>query len=158
VIGHGGDVELDAFLGVALALAVERLMHPVLLEQDHGEQAGAAPAPGDDVERCRRLGDLLAVAAGELLAHGLLDEPVPRHDVEGLGDDLAHFGETAAAATWAARWRRHHDPLPWQMRRQWPPCRALPGMLANHGSGSSGTAELRGCLIFGRGLLEFGQL
>ena len=93
-------------LGVALALAVEGLMHPVLLEQDHRQQAGAAPAARDDVERCRRLGDLLAIAAGELLAHGLLDEPVPWHDVERLGDDLAHLDEPATTAAGArGRWR-----------------------------------------------------
>ena len=72
MIGHGRDVELDAFPGIALALAVERLMHAVLLEQDHRQQAGADPAARDDVEGCRRLGDRLAIAAGELLAHGLL--------------------------------------------------------------------------------------
>ena len=68
-------------------------MGAVLLEQDHRQQAGADPAARDDVERRRRLGDRLAVAAGELLAHGLPHEPAARDDVEGLGDDLAHLGE-----------------------------------------------------------------
>ena len=36
-----------AFAGVALGLAVERLMLAVLLEQDHRQQAGAGPASGD---------------------------------------------------------------------------------------------------------------
>ena len=130
-------------------------MHPVLLEQDHRQQAGAAPAARDDVERCRWLGDLLAIAAGELLAHGLLDEPVPWHDVEGLGDDLAHLGEPMAAAAGAGGRRRHDHPLAWQVRRQRPACRAA----AAHGlprpcrAGSFG-----GHLVLGCGLLELGEL
>ena len=43
-------------------------MLPELLEQDHRQQAGTGPAAGQDMEWRRRLADLLAVAAGELLA------------------------------------------------------------------------------------------
>ena len=39
----GGDIKIDAFLGMALALAVERLVLAVLLEQDHRQEAGADP-------------------------------------------------------------------------------------------------------------------
>ena len=39
-----------------------------LLEQHHRQQAWPGPAAGDHMERRRRLADLLAVAAGELLA------------------------------------------------------------------------------------------
>ena len=103
-------------------------MYPVLLEQDHRQQTGAAPAARDDVERCRWLGDLLAIAAGELLAHGLLDEPMPWHDVESFGDSLAYLDESMTAAA-GARGRWWHDHLlPWQVRWQRSACRALPHM------------------------------
>src|SRR5262245_18878017 len=57
VIGHGGEVKIDAFAGIALALAVERLVGAVLLEQDHRQQAGPDPPAGDDVKGCWRLRD-----------------------------------------------------------------------------------------------------
>jgi transposase InsO family protein len=48
-------------------LAIERLMLPKLLEQDHRQQAGPHQAAGDHMERCWRLADLLAIPARELL-------------------------------------------------------------------------------------------
>jgi hypothetical protein len=116
-IGHGRDVEIDALAGKALALAVERLMMAVFGVEDHCQQAGAGAAAGNGVERCRRLGDLFAAAAGELLAHRLHHLPLPRHHLQGLGDVLAELGELAAAAR-AGRRRRDHHPLAWQVRRQ----------------------------------------
>ena len=50
----------------------------VLLEENHRQQVGAGPAPGRRVERRRRLADLLATPAGELLAHRLDDLPLAR--------------------------------------------------------------------------------
>ena len=55
------------------------------------------------------------------------------HYFEGLGDVLAEFDEPAAAA-WAARRCRHHDPLAWQVSRQRAPHRPLAGE-ATHRSG-----------------------
>src|ERR1700738_2197613 len=46
-----------------------------LLEHDHGQQARSRPSPRDDMERRRRLADLLAVPAGELLPHRLAPFP-----------------------------------------------------------------------------------
>jgi hypothetical protein len=158
MIGHCRDVQVNAFPGVAFALAVERLMRPVLLEQDHRQQAGPDPGAGDDMIGCRWLGDLGAVAAGELLAYGLPHEPAARDDVEGFGDDFPHLGEAAAAAARATRRRRYHDPLARQVRRQWPSCRALPGMFSDHGFGCSLAGEFGRGLVLGRGLLELGQL
>ena len=157
MIGHGRDVELDAFPGIALALAVEWLMDAVLLEQDHRQQAGADPAARDDVEGCRWLGDRLAVPAGELLAHGLPHEPAPRDDVEGLGDDLADLGEPAAAAAAAGGGRRDDDPLARQMLRQRPArracCRTWAPTTVPRCRRSFGRR-----LVLGHGLLELGQL
>ena len=60
--------------GIALGLAVQRLMLTELLEQNYGEQARARPAARRRVGRRRCLRDLLAVSAGELLADRL-DHP-----------------------------------------------------------------------------------
>ena len=157
MVGHRRQVEIDPFAGVALALAVERLVGAVLLEQDHRQQAGADPPARDDVERRRRLGDRLAVPAGELLAHGLLHEPAARDDVEGLGDDLADLGEPAAAAAAAGRRRRHDHPLARQMLRQRPPGGLVPDM-RRHDRAGLRLGSLGRRLVLGRGLLELGQL
>ena len=68
LVRQGRQAERHALLGVALGLAVERLMLAKLLEQDHRQKTGTGPAPGDHMERRRSLADLLAVPAGELLA------------------------------------------------------------------------------------------
>ncbi len=38
-IGQGRQAEIDTLPGVALALAIGRLMHAIFLEQDHGQEA-----------------------------------------------------------------------------------------------------------------------
>ena len=116
-VGQGRYAELNAFAGKRFALPVERLVLAKLGVKDHRQQAGPSPAAGDDVKRCRRLSDLLTGPAGELLAHGLDHLPLPRHDLEGLGNVLAEFNKPAAAARTARR-RRHHDALAWQVRWQ----------------------------------------
>jgi len=62
--------------GVALGLTVQRLVLTELLEHDHCKQAWACPAACNDMERCRRLTDLFAVPAAELLPHRLDDLPL----------------------------------------------------------------------------------
>jgi hypothetical protein len=69
------------------------------------------------VERGRRLGDLLARPAGELLTHRLDHLPLPRHGLQRLGDRLAEFGEPAAAAGTRRRCGKH-DAFARQMRRK----------------------------------------
>jgi hypothetical protein len=105
----------------------------------------------------RRLGDRLAVAAGELLAHRLPDEPAPRHDVERLGDHLADLGEPGSAAAGAGRGRRHDHPLARQMLGQRPTRRSPTPMLGNHGAGLGGRG-FGGRLVLGDGLLELARL
>jgi hypothetical protein len=49
-VGQGRQAEVDTLFGVTLALAIERLVHALLLEQDHGEQARAGKAARDHME------------------------------------------------------------------------------------------------------------
>jgi hypothetical protein len=71
--------------------------------RDKGEQdVRQKPWPGaparNRVRRRRRLRDLLAAAAGELLAHVLDHLPLPRNHLQRLGDILAELVQGAAAA------------------------------------------------------------
>src|SRR3981189_1151692 len=116
-VGQGREAERHAFLGIAFGLAVQRLMLPELLEQDHRQQAGAGPAARDHVERRRRLADLLAVPAGELLADVLDHLPLPRDHLQRLGDILAQLAQALAAAAQAGGRCRLDDPLARQMLR-----------------------------------------
>ena len=61
-------------------------MFAILLEYDRHQKVRAGPGR---VERRRRLADLLAGPAGQLLAHGLDDLPLARNDLQRLGDVLA---------------------------------------------------------------------
>jgi hypothetical protein len=107
--------ERHALLGVALGLAVERLMLAKLLEQDHRQETGTGPAPGNHMERRRSLADLLAVPAGKLLAHMLDHLPLARDRFQRLGDVLAKLAQPLAAAAKASRRSRHDHPLAWRM-------------------------------------------
>src|SRR5438477_2342435 len=91
LIGQGRQAEGYALPGVAFGLAVERLMLPVLLEQDHRQQAGAGPTPGNDMERRRSLADLLAIAAGGLLPDMLDHLPLPPEAPQRLGYILSQL-------------------------------------------------------------------
>src|SRR4051794_41899926 len=79
-------------------------MLPVLLEQDHRQQAWAGPAARDHMKGGRRLADLLAVAAGEFLADMLDHLPAPRDHLQRLGDVLAELAQPRAAAAQAGGW------------------------------------------------------
>ena len=70
----------------------------------------------------RRLRDRLARTAAELLAHMLGHEPLPRDDIERLGDILADLGELAAATARARGRRRVNNAPPRQVLR----CAAAP--------------------------------
>jgi hypothetical protein len=59
-VRQGRQVELDALARIGLALPVERLVLAKLGVKDHRQQTGAGTRPGDDMERRRRLRDLLA--------------------------------------------------------------------------------------------------
>jgi hypothetical protein len=115
MIGHGRYRELDPLARILLALPVERLVIGILRNQHHRQQARAGKAPRDRVEGCGRLGDLLAIAAGELLPHMLGHQPLPRNNIESLGDVFADLGELARAAARAGLRRGVNNPPAWQI-------------------------------------------
>jgi hypothetical protein len=71
LVGQRRKAQINALSSIALALAVQRLVLAKLLEQDHGQQLRPGKATRRHVERCRRLGDRLAIPARELLSHRL---------------------------------------------------------------------------------------
>src|SRR4029079_4955628 len=75
----------------------------VLLERYHRQQGGPRPAARDYMEGCRRLADLLTVAAAELLADVLDHLPLPRDHCERLGDVFAQVAQPGTAAALAVR-------------------------------------------------------
>ena len=91
LVSQRRKAQLHAFPRIALGLAVQRLMLAVFLIDDHREQAGAGPAARDRMERRRRLADLFAGAAGELLPNRLDHLPLARHHLQRLGNILAHL-------------------------------------------------------------------
>jgi len=126
LVGKGREAERHAFGGEAVALAVERLVQAVFLEDEAGEEVRAEHAARGDVERCRRLADRLATAAGDLLADGAddlvtggylfegLDGPggrwlsasEPQHGhCAGAGMTTSSRGRSAGKSRRGARWR-----------------------------------------------------
>src|SRR3954463_14182046 len=100
-------------------------MLPVLLEQDHRQQARAGPAARDHMKGGWRLADLLAVAAGKLLADVLDHLPLPRDHLQRLSDVLAQFAQPRAAAAQAGCWARFDHAFARPMVRKGVPRRAL---------------------------------
>jgi hypothetical protein len=121
---------------------------PVLLEQDHGEQTRPGKAARQHGERCRRLADLLAVPAGELLAHDLHDLPLPRHHFEPLGHVLTELGEPVRATAATGPRAGHDHALARQMRRE----RLARGPSTREGANLRGLAA-RGHSLLGRNLV-----
>ena len=121
--------------------------------QDHRQEAGASPRPGNRMERRRRLGDRLAAPASELLAHRLDHLPLTRHHLQRLGDILAQLGQLAAAARAGARCG-HHDALARQMGRQRRAHRPLAGEADDRGRGGGDD----GSFVLGRTRLQLLEL
>ena len=111
LVGQRREAELHTLAGVAFALAVQRLMLSVLLIDDGGEQIRTRPAPWGRVVRRRRLGELLALAAGELLAHRLNHLPLARNHLQRLRHVLAHLRQPLRPAACARGGRSDHHTL-----------------------------------------------
>src|SRR5665213_3354789 len=98
-----------------------------LLEQNHRQQVGPGPSPGDHVEGGRCLADLLAIPAGELLPHRFDHLPLARDRLQGPGHVLAQLAQPRSATTIASRRRIDRScPTAWcrssAPRRVGPPC------------------------------------
>src|SRR3546814_19775672 len=78
LVGERGQAELVAFVRIAIALTVQRLVLAELLEQDHRKQDRAEHAARGRVERRGRLTYRFAGAAGAASAHGLEALPPAR--------------------------------------------------------------------------------
>ena len=129
LIGQRRQAQWHALAGIALGLTVQWLVLAVLLEQQHRKQARPGPATRRDVERRRRLADLLAVPAGHLLAHVLDHLPLARDHLQRLGDRLAELPQARATAARAGGRSRDDDTLARQMRWE----RLARGTLAREG-------------------------
>ena len=109
------------------------------------------------MERRRRLGDALAVAAGELLAHRLDHLPLPRDHLQRLGDVLAELHDPARAAAAAGRRGFDHHPLARQMRGEGLARRA-PALEGPHRRLRLCRGALGGEFVLGGGGLELLEL
>jgi hypothetical protein len=115
LVGQRRDAEINALPGIALALAVERLVLPKLLEQDHGQQVRSGKAARGHMERRWRLRDRLATPARELLPYRLDHLPLPRDDLQRFGDVLTQLGQLRRPAAGTALGRCDHHALARQM-------------------------------------------
>jgi hypothetical protein len=108
------------------------------------------------MERCRRLIDLLAVAAGELLPDRLDHLPLPGDHLQRLGDVLAHLDDARGAAAGAGRRRLDHHPLARQMRGKRLASRTA-ALEGGHGGGA-GRGPFGGDLVLGGGGFKLFEL
>src|SRR5260370_41610761 len=110
-VGHGRSRDRHAFQSIAFGLTIQGLMLTELLEHDHSQEAGPRPSPRDDMERCRRLCDLLAVATGELFPDRLDHFPPTGLRFQGSRHVLAEFAQAV-----------DHQPLPRRRGYENPQC------------------------------------
>ncbi|MBB4367110.1 hypothetical protein GGD65_008186 [Bradyrhizobium sp. CIR18] len=133
LVGQRRQRQVDPLGLKAHTLAVERDMHAELVEQDRRQQLRTDEAARRGIERCWRLADLLAIAAGELFPHRL-DQLEPARDLlQRLGHILAQLRQARSAAAGTARRGLDHDALAFDVvrpRLAHPACacrRARPG-------------------------------
>jgi hypothetical protein len=108
-------------------LPVQRQMQAELAEHNLGQELRSGTAPVDRMERGRLLGDRIAGAAGEALAHMLDHAPACRNALQCLGHVLAELAQGRAAAAGAGRGSGMHDPMTRKMVRQGTASRLLAG-------------------------------
>lgn len=125
VIGQRRQGQVDALARVALALPVQWLVLPELLEQHHRQKVRAGMAARDDVERCGWLGDRLAGPAGEAFPHRLDHLPLARDHLQRLGEVLAELHQLERTTARAVHGSRDDDALARFMLREWLAPRSL---------------------------------
>src|SRR6202051_5406476 len=111
-----------------MGLTVQRMMLTELLEHEHGQQPGARPAPCNDMERRRRLADLLAVPAGKLLPHRLDHLPLTGNRFQRARHVLAKLAPAILPPARTRRRRIHYHALAGKMVRE---CTALGALARN---------------------------
>ena len=111
LVGQRRGRKLDTLAFKASALAVERTMHAELVEQDRRQQMRTDEAARRGMERCRRLADRLAVAAGKFLPHRLDHFEPARNLLERLSDVLAQFRQARPATACTGGWGIDHHAL-----------------------------------------------
>ena len=94
-------------------------MHAELVEQDRRQQLRTDEAARRGMERCRRLADLLAIAAGELFPHRLYQLEPARDLLQRLGHILAQLRKARPTAAGAARRSLNDDTLAFDVVRPW---------------------------------------
>jgi hypothetical protein len=127
-----------------------------LLEQNHRQQVGPGPSPGDHVEGGRCLADLLAIPAGELLPHRFDHLPLARDRLQGPGHVLAQLAQPRSATTIASRRRIDHHALAREVVGEGVSFGALAGE-SRHRRGL-GDGDFRGEFIFGGARFQFLEL
>ena len=149
-IGQRRHVDVDAFPRISHALPVERQMQQELRRQNHGEQARPGEAARNRARRRRRLGDRLAIPAGELFAHMFDDFPAARIAFERLRHFLAELAQSDAAALGAGARRGLDDALDGQIVGQLARSarRAAAPVLARAGRGVLGLGLFLGLRLF----------
>src|SRR3954467_9407067 len=86
-------------------------MHAELVEQDGRQQLWADEAARRGMERRRWLTDLLAIAAGELLAYRLNDLEAARDLLQRLGHIFAALRQPRSTTAVTGRWCLDDDAL-----------------------------------------------
>ena len=161
-IGHSRDVDIDPFIGVDIALAIERLMRPVLAEHDLGQQVRPGAAARNRMRRRRSLDDRIAFAAGELLPHVHDHFPLRRHALQAFGLIRPELAEVGPAAAWTDFRRRINDALARQMRGKRAPCRTAARRFADRTGltlrAGRQSRDLIGCRVLCDLLLQLGEL
>src|ERR1700712_3651474 len=99
--------------------------------QDHSQQLGPGTTTGDRMKWCRRLGDALAGAAGEFLAHRLDDLPLARDHLQRFRNGLTELDQPPVAAR-TNGWTWNDDAFARQVGWQRPAHRLCPTGTRTH--------------------------
>jgi len=119
LVGQRRQRQIHPLALEACTLAVERDMHAELVEQDRRQQSWADEAARRGVERRGRLADLLAIAAGELLAYRLDQLEAARDLLQRPGHILTDLRQPRSTAAGTGHWSLNDDALAFDVIRPW---------------------------------------